>query len=249
MITEERYGKILKCVNENTTITVSKLVEILGASESTIRRDLNALDEMGKLIKVHGGATAKENSFSFEEQSVEAKEKMNASEKEKIAEYAASTIRKDDFVFIDAGTTTYKMIDFITEKDVSFVTNGFTHAKKLAARGYKVYLVGGQIKASTEAIVGADTVRDIERYNFTKCYLGANGISLTGGFTTPDVDEANVKTAVASNSYITYVLADHSKFDKVSSVTFMKLNKACVITDKIVNDKYKDECVIKEVLE
>lgn len=247
MLTEERYREILKCVNENTTVTVSQLVKALGASESTIRRDLNSLDEMGKLVKIHGGATALEHGFSFEEHPVEVKEKQHAAEKEAIAKYAASTLRKDDFVFIDAGTTTEKMIDYITQPGVTFVTNGFTHARKLARRGFRVFLTGGQIKASTEAVIGADAVQALAKYNFTKCYLGTNGISPASGFTTPDTDEASVKTAAAQHSYITYVLADHSKFDKISSVTFAPLNNACIITDTSVNDKYREQCVIKEV--
>ena len=101
MLTEERFRRILKCVEENTTVTVTNLVEALGVSESTIRRDLNALDEIGKLTKVHGGATVNDIGFSVEEHSVETKEKLFADEKTEIAKYAASTLRKDDFVFLD----------------------------------------------------------------------------------------------------------------------------------------------------
>lgn len=248
MLTEKRYNQILECLKEKSTVTVSELVEFIGASESTIRRDLNSLDKMGKLIKLHGGAATIENDFSLEEHSVEIKKNLNSKEKEEIAKYAASTLRKGDFVYIDAGTTTEKMIDYISETDVTFVTNGFTHAKKLAKRGFRVLITGGQIKVSTEAVVGTDTVEAIRKYNFTKCFMGTNGISLTSGFTTPDIDEASVKSAAIQNSYITYILADHTKFDVVSSVTFASSAKGCIITDILANDKYKEKCVIKEVL-
>ena len=129
-----------------------------------------------------------------------------------------------------------------------FVTNGFIHAKKLAQRGFKVYITGGEIKASTEAIVGAECVLTLRNYNFTKCFMGTNGISLTAGFTTPDVNEARVKSAAMESSRKAYIMADHSKFDEISSATFAQLSKAEIITDTLTKRKYAEFTVIKEVL-
>lgn len=248
MLTEERYAKILESVNEHKTVTVAMLTESLNVSESTIRRDLNTLASKGKIIKVHGGAMIADDSFDFSEHPVETKEKLFAEEKTKIAKYAAATIRKNDFVFIDAGTTTEKMIDFITETSATYVTNGFSHAKKLAKKQLKVYIVGGQLKSSTEAVIGTECVDALKKFNFTKCFMGTNGISLKAGLTTPDIDEANVKSTVIKNSYVAYVLADHSKFNQVSSVTFGEADKVCIITDLVPDGKYKEKCVIKEVV-
>lgn len=249
MLIEERYRKILDCLRENGTVTVSELTERLAISEATIRRDLAVLAGMGRLLKVRGGATLPDSEFSFEgESNVESKEKLFSSEKVEIARYAATTVRRGDFIFLDAGTTTEKMIDFITEKDITVVTNSFTHARRLAQRGFRVTIIGGQVKSCTEAIVGAAAVESINRFNFTKCYLGTNGISLTRGFTTPDIDEADVKSAAFRASYIAYVLTDHSKFDRIAPVTFAPLSEVCLITDTLPNEKYRGQCVIKEVL-
>ena len=134
MLTEERYSKILECLNEYKTVTVTQLAEALNASESTIRRDLNSLATMKKIIKVHGGATVLNDSFNFSEHPVEAKEKMFSEEKAAIAKYAASTIRKNDFVFIDAGTTTDKMIDFITESSAILLQTDSAMPKSLQGK-------------------------------------------------------------------------------------------------------------------
>ena len=96
--------------------------------------------------------------------------------------------------------------------------------------------------------VKGEAVDSILKYNFVKCYLGTNGISLSAGFTTPDPDEAAVKEAAVQKSYITYILADHSKFGQISSVTFAPLEKACLITDRASDARYKEKCVLKEVL-
>lgn len=140
------------------------------------------------------------------------------------------------------------MIDFIPARQVTFVTNAFVHAKRLAQRGFKVFLPAGEIKLSTEAIIGASCVLSLDQYNFTKCFMGVNGISVTGGFSTPDPNEASVKAAVINNSHTAYILADHSKFDKTSSVKFAYLNKCRIITDRLEDKKYLSETSVKEVL-
>lgn len=248
MLTEERYGKILNLINQYKTVTVARLTKELNVSEATIRRDLNTLASKGKILKVHGGATIIDDNFDFSEHPVETKEKLFSEEKKEIAKYAAATINNNDFVFIDAGTTTEKMIDYITETGATYVTNGFTHAKKLAKKQLKVYIIGGQLKASTEAVIGTECVDALRKFNFTKCFMGTNGISLSAGLTTPDIDEANVKSTVIKNSYVAYVLADHSKFNQISPVSFAQTDKVCIITDRVPDEKYKEKCVIKEVM-
>ncbi len=247
MLTEERHSMIIKAVNERASVTIAELAEMLDVSASTVKRDLIILANEGKIIKVRGGAMSRNESFTSVEKNVEEKASICTEEKMTIAKYAAELIENGDFVFLDAGTTTEKMIDYLNVKDVTFVTNGFIHAKKLARKGYKVFITGGEIKASTEAIVGAECVLTLKNYNFTKCFMGTNGISLTAGFTTPDVNEARVKSAAIESSRGVYVLADHSKFDEVSSATFAGLGKAVIITDRIPNRKYNNAADITEV--
>ena len=247
MLTEERHSMIIKAVNERSSVTIAELAEMLDVSASTVKRDLIILANEGKIIKVRGGAMSRNESFTSVEKNVEEKASICTEEKMTIAKYAAELIENGDFVFLDAGTTTEKMIDYLNVKDVTFVTNGFIHAKKLARKGYKVFITGGEIKARTEAIVGAECVLTLKNYNFTKCFMGTNGISLTAGFTTPDVNEARVKSAAIESSREVYVLADHSKFDEVSSATFAGLGKAVIITDRIPNRKYNNAADITEV--
>lgn len=116
MLAEERMSIILETVNEQKAVKLSQLCEMLDASISTVRRDINALADMGKLVKVHGGAMALDDNFSFIEHNVEEKLAFFTEEKIAIAKYAASLIEYGDFVYIDAGTTTEKMIDFIPQK-------------------------------------------------------------------------------------------------------------------------------------
>lgn len=85
------------------------------------------------------------------------------------------------------------MIEYITSRQAVFVTNAISHAKRLAERGFTVYLLGGEFKAVTEAIVGEEAVTTLEKYNFTKGFWGTNGVSLQKGYSTPELKEAMVK--------------------------------------------------------
>lgn len=249
MLTEERYSIILEQIKQNKSVTLTELCALLEASESTVRRDLTSLDEKGLIKKVHGGAISTDDrSINLVEHDVESKSKLFTAEKIAVAQYAASLVDEGDFVFIDAGTTTEKMIDFLPDKNVVFVTNAFVHAKKLAQRGFKVYIPAGEIKVTTEAIVGAECVNSLQSYNFTKSFIGANGISLTAGITTPDRNEASVKSAAIQNSQTVYILADHSKFNQIASVTFAQLGGVKIITDKLEDKKYHAKANIKEVM-
>ncbi|WP_330393894.1 sugar phosphate isomerase family [Anaerocolumna xylanovorans] len=151
-------------------------------------------------------------------------------------------------MYIDAGTSTEHLIEYLGNTKTIFVTNGIVHAKKLIARGLKTYIIGGQVKPVTEAIIGTEAVNNMKKYNFTKSFLGTNGIHENFGFTTVDVEEAMVKMEAVNRSYMAFVLADHTKFDKVTAVTFADIDKACIITDRLEKPKYRDVTVIKEVM-
>lgn len=245
MLQEERFMEIVKLVDNKKSVTVQELMEIFGASESTIRRDLGVLHNQGKLIKVHGGAMTCSNYLSSDID-VEEKSNLNREDKEVIAKYAASLIEEKDFVFLDAGTTTELMIEYITTKKTVFVTNAISHGRKLARRGLTVYILGGELKGITEAVVGEDTVRALEKYNFTKGFFGTNGISIDRGYTTPDIKEAAVKSEAMKHTKEKYVLADKSKFNSISPVKFGNFKDATVITKDIENNEYKKSKNVKE---
>lgn len=246
MLQNERYHKILEELKLKKAVKVVELAKEFDISESTIRRDINELDKQKKLRKVFGGAVPAEGDVSGQEFDVIIKSAINVKEKDLIARYAATMINDNDFIFIDAGTTTEKMIDFIENRNATYVTSGIAHAQKLMQRGCKTYLIGGLLKSATEAITGSEAIESLKKYNFSKCFMGTNGIDIDKGFTTPDIEEASVKAAAMKNSYVSFVLADHSKFGMVSAVTFAELSNACIITDKLENQGYKKYTVIKE---
>ena len=249
MLTEERFAKIVKIVNQEGTVTVLELAQAIGISESTIRRDLNQLDKLGRIRKVHGGATAAVLMSDGHERNMQEKYSRNIEEKRAIAAYAATLVHPNDFVFLDAGSTTEQMAEYLEENTAFYVTNGITLAQKLAARGFKTMLLAGRVKASTDAVIGMEAVSSLARYHFTRGFFGTNGITVVEGFTTPDLEEAANKRAAMEHCRQCYVLADNSKFDTLSNVSFGELSKAKIITTKgnVRLKNYKQHTEVIEV--
>lgn len=232
MLSEQRHEMILKILEEKHSVTVTELTRLLDISESTARRDIVLLDKAGKLVKVFGGAVLPDTNYMPIEPTVTQKAEMNREEKLQIAKYAASLIQPQDFIYLDAGTTTGYMIGFIEETSATFVTNAVAHAQRLAAKGMHVLLVGGTLKSTTEAVVGTMAALTLKDYHFTKGFFGTNGVSRTAGFTTPEANEALVKKTAIEQCQTAYVLCDNSKFNVVSSVTFAQLAAAAILTDR-----------------
>ena len=226
MLLEERLDEIVKIVNERGSISNQELVKMFGASESTIRRDITTLANDNRVIRVHGGAMSVVSGGGMEDSEVSARRIQNSDEKIKIAKYAASLINDGDLVYIDAGTTTEYMIEYITAKDATFVTNALSHAVGLARL----------IKSVTEAIIDSEAIISLSKYNFTKGFFGTNGLSSDRGFTTPDVREADIKNFAMRRCAKKFVLCDSSKFNKISKATFAAGSDITVITDKITEN-------------
>ena len=246
MLTQQRHEIILKLLKEKGSITVTEVRDLLDTSESTVRRDITALDKEGKLEKVFGGAVEAGQKVTAHEYTVAQKNELNCDAKRKIAEYAASLIKADDFVYLDAGTTTGLILDYLEGTKASFVTNAVSHAQRLAKMGIHVFLIGGELKSSTEAVVGSQAIKMLSMYHFTKGFFGTNGITKREGFTTPDTSEAIVKSTAMKQCKDVYILTDKSKFGEVSSVTFGGFTDAKILTEEIP-EEYEDSKNILKV--
>ncbi len=231
MLTAERHRLILELLAEKKVVKLQELVEATASSESTIRRDLSQLEKEKKLRRIHGGAALLHQ--KREELSVFEKSTKNIKEKRMIAQYAASFVRDGDCIYLDAGTTTLEMIPYLNAKDIVVVTNGITHLEALLEKDIPTYLLGGFIKKKTKALIGRGALSSLENYSFDKCFIGVNGIHLDYGYTTPDPEEAMVKSLAIKLSRQAYILADHSKINESTFAKIADLQDATIITDEL----------------
>lgn len=250
VLTEERHQFILTQLKQHDIIKLHDLISAANASESTVRRDLQLMEEAGLLIRVHGGA--KRVTALQTELAVSEKSNQSVTEKETLAKLAVSCLTAQDVIYLDAGTTTLAMIPFLqTSANLTVVTNGVNHASLLADYDIRCFLLGGRLKNVTKAIVGADSIATLKQYRFNKVFLGANGVHLHYGFTTPDPDEAAIKRTAMEQAEMTIVLADHTKFGQVSFTKFGDLTQATIVTDHLNQhelDQYQQHTDILEAI-
>lgn len=250
MLTEERHSIILKILKQHHVIKSQELMDTLNCSESTIRRDLAQLEEEGKLVRIHGGA--KQFHTLADEETATEKKLKNIQSKKKIAQYAASFIKPGEHVYLDAGTTTELMIPHLKGKEIHIVTNGLPHAHLLADQQNDVLLIGGKVKLSTKAVVGMAGLEQLNHYRFDKAFLGMNGLDLLYGCTTPDPNEAAIKRQALNNSVSCFVLADSTKFERITFVKVCDLEDVTLVTNCLspqIKNPYSKKTIIKEVTE
>lgn len=254
MLAEDRLSQIVDIVNATGSVTVPELAAKFNTSESTIRRDLEKLDQAHCLVKVHGGASSNNNAvvshaYVTQDTAMAEKRSLNASEKDALATWAAAQIKANDFVFIDAGTTTQAIVSKLKGEALSatFVTNSVSTALELAGRGCHTLVLGGDLKDITEAIVGPGAIDALSNYNFTKGFWGTNGVSQKQGFSTPEPDEAMVKRLSMQRTLDCYVLADSSKIDAVAPVTFCDFSDAILVTTAPLKNSYSSSPNVVEV--
>lgn len=245
MLKEARYSIILETVNERLFVSFHDLMKLTNSSESTIRADLVELASEGKLIRLRGGAQAIDKDQISYELGNETKMGIEIDAKKRIAQQASNLIKDRSTVYIDAGTTTLQLIDFIKAKDISIVTNSLSIAKKAKLKGYKVYVIGGDIKLSTDAFVGSLAQDIVTRFSFDMGFFGCNGIDFIQGITTPEVEEAIIKQTAMSKCKKIYILADHTKFGVKTAVTFHPFIGEEIITDKILNNNYLNKGIME----
>lgn len=222
---------ILDLVKEKPVVKIQELVDLTGASESTIRRDLTQLEEEKFLKRVHGGASRLQG--KLQELSMTEKSSKNLQEKKLIAKHAASLVEAGDSIYLDAGSTAFEMIPYLPANDIAVVTNGLMHMQPLLERGIKTYLIGGLAKQKTNAIIGRGALDSLEQYRFDKCFMGVNGIHPVFGYTTPDQEEAMIKQKAISLSREAYVLTDNTKFSEIAFAKIADLKEASIITNNL----------------
>ena len=228
MLQEERLQIILDMVNRESAVQIGDLAEILQVSESTVRRDIDLLDESGSLKRVFGGAVSiqpeTKKRIIAREKGMAEKNVLHVEEKRLIAQYAATLIEDDDFVFIDAGSSTFLLADYLTNTQAAYA-----------------YI-------PTNVISITDTWPALlQTGHYLGAFIGTNGIDAEKGLTTPDVEEAMVKAEAVKRASKAYVLADNSKFGSISAVSFASIDEVVIITDKCPEESYKKLAVIEEV--
>lgn len=214
MFAEERQMEISSILDKCGSIKVNELSEHFKVSEATVRRDLQEMEDNKLLKRTHGGAVKFEIT-NFEPTFMEKiDEKLD--EKLLIAKYAASLIKNGDTIILDSGTTTLEIAKNIKATNITIITNSIDVAVEVSSKSnIELILTGGLLRMTTRAMVGHVCESMLKNFRVDKAFIGANGISVEHGITTPNLIEAQSKKAMINSASKAIIVADSSKFDNV----------------------------------
>ncbi|UFJ43265.1 DeoR/GlpR family DNA-binding transcription regulator [Brevibacillus humidisoli] len=243
MYGEERKAQILEYVNRHSRASVQELTSSFGVSESTIRRDLQELEDAKLLRRTHGGAVSLQ-SVTFEPTFGE-KEEAYRKEKEAIARKAVSFIEEGDTILLDSGTTTFFIVKELKAfTRLTVVTNSVMFAQELQNQpGIELLLAGGSLRKETLALVGPLTEQALQMVRVDKAFIATNGLDLEEGLTTPNLVEAATKKQMIKIAKEVILVTDHSKLGKVA---FAKVAELADI-DRCIIDNNAPLSTIREL--
>jgi DeoR family fructose operon transcriptional repressor len=242
---EERQQAIAALVAERGRVAVAAVAEEFGVTTETVRRDLAVLERAGMLRRVHGGAVPI-GALTLVEPGLGERHGRRSEAKKAIAAAAFDLLPgAEGSIVLDGGTTTAALAELLpADRRLLAVTSSVPIAARLsAAPGLTLHVLGGRVRGITQCAVGEATVRALGDLRVDVAFLGANGISPTHGFTTPDDAEASVKRAMVRAGQRVVVLADSSKLDREHLVRFA----APEDVDVLVTDSEADPGVVAEL--
>lgn len=249
MKVQKRWKQIEQILSNSGSLSIKELADELHVSQTTIRRDLVKMEENNMIQRLWGGASPLKqelnDTINMQDEYI-LRFSRNLNIKEKIAKKAASFIKDGDSIFIDAGSTTSFIIDFIEAEDITIVTNSINNFPKLAKKNIRTYVPHGFINFGASAIMERDTNEKLNELNFDIAFLGTNGIDDKAGYTTRNEYDADIKKTVMNRSDQTFIVADSSKFGIKKFYTFANKNDVILITDVAPDFKLEHIILVNE---
>lgn len=242
MFENERHQKIMDILEKDKKVSVNKLVKSLYVSPATVRRDLCEMSRKGLLKRTYGGAIV--YASSSQESAIVVRENDNKTEKVAICSKCLDFIGNNMSIFLDSSSTVTHLIDFLNErKYLTVITTGLTSASLLTQKtNFTTYIPGGFIKSHSNSLQGEMVTQSINKIHTDLFIFSCSGFSLSGGVTEANIEQAEIKKAMARNAQTKILLVDSSKIGKTFLAESIKLDDLdIVITDKKLDEQFKTE--------
>jgi DeoR family fructose operon transcriptional repressor len=217
MLKEERYQKIVDFVNRKSAVTVDELCEKFHISQPTISRDLQVLNNTGRLIKTYGGAVSHSTGMATEPSFTYRKTQFT-DEKQRIARKAIEYIRSGETIILDSGTTTFWIAELLGEiENLNIWTNDLYIALELLNhKNIDITMLGGRLRRKYFNTMGVLTNQLMKNIHVDRLFVGVDAIDVEGGLMVYSTEEAELKRMMIEKSKETIVVCDHSKFEKMA---------------------------------
>ncbi len=214
----ERRSRIGEILREGQRVRVADLVREFGVTETSIRRDLAILEASGELLRVHGGAVAREAGGGSRQ--LTDRMRLHLAEKQRIGRAAAGLIQPGEIVLFDSGTTTLQVAAQIppalrTNGMLTIITNSLRVADQvLTWPAPNLLLLGGLCLPDYQAVVGTQAMEQLGHLMADKVFLGVDGLTMADGATTADILMAELNRRMAERARQVILVTDSSKLGR-----------------------------------
>ena len=249
MLVAERYEKIVQLVSERGSIRVSELSELCQVTEETIRRDLDRLEQAGRLRRSHGGAVSVKDQLQQPETPYTEREIIHADEKKRIAEEAIKRIQPKDRILLDASTTAWYMASMLPDFPLTVLTNSIKVATELSSREkIEVISTGGILAKRSLSFVGPLAERSLDAYHVDKVFFSCKGVHLERGVSESNELQARIKQKMAGMADQVILLADSSKFGIQAFTHVADLHQVdAIITDRRISPDTLNQLIERNI--
>ena len=247
MLAKERQNKILEILYEKKIVKISEIVHMFNVSNETARRDLESIQDLGIARRVYGGAVLSED-FHWKTDSLPVGQngrwgKQNGrAERDAIGKKAAEFVQEGDSICLGVGTTVYEISKHLTQmKNITVITNSIAVLTELADTDVTLYILGGRVDVNERTLQGSITENSLQMFYVDKAFIGAGGVTLDGGITDYEPQEASLKRKICEHARKVYLVANSEKFgNNAFSLSCSLQDVNVIITDPMLPKAYAD---------
>jgi DeoR family glycerol-3-phosphate regulon repressor len=230
MLTSHRHQEIISALHQAGRVDVAKIAASLDVSEETIRRDMNVLEQQGKLRRIYGGAVLPRLD---QDRPLQERGKLNFREKTKVAQLALPLVRDGMSLFIDSGTSTLALARQLVGRNVTVMTNSITLALLLGQGPTRVNVTPGTLRPKDNALVGYETVAYARRFFFDIAFMGIGAADIEHGWMDYEEHESVLRRTLKPQARRSVMLVDSGKFGRQANLCTFGLDDALtVVTDR-----------------
>ena len=234
---KERRAIILKMLEKENEVSVTKLSKALDISEFTIRKDLTNLQNRNLLVRTRGGAIRRPVENLNEDTAISQKRMFNFHVKARIGQLASTLISNGDHIMLDSGTTTLEIARHLDKfTDLTIITNALNIAEELMKyKRFNVIMLGGHVRFNSHSTIGPIALKDLSHFTNYKLFVGVDSFSFENGISTPNMEEAMLNQAMIAQASEVIAVFDSSKFNKRSFCHIANAEQIhAIVTDKNV---------------
>ncbi|GHU37024.1 DeoR family transcriptional regulator [Bacilli bacterium] len=237
---QNRQKALVELMQDGKAHTVTELSLYLKTSETTIRRDLTNLAQMGKVIRSHGKATISTTGLEIDKCDNQEIERI----KEALAKTAASFVKSGNTVFINSSSAALDAVTYLINKQVTIITNNVKVAALDHNSESSVFLSGGEVRFPKEALIGQAAQAFFEAIQADIAIIGCYGISAERGLTTPVIHEAKINEVIVKQTKGSVVcIADYRKIGE--SANFKSCDLSAI--DYLITDTFANQDSLKSI--